>query len=90
MGMDAPSTFRTIAVWALRVILGLIFLTVGITELTGTGHTVEWFAAMGTVVPLLDWRVRYRGSCAAFCTELDARRSDPAHLFCGIGSLALP
>lgn len=43
----APGKGRTIAVWALRVVLGLIFLAVGTTKLTGTGNTVEYFAAIG-------------------------------------------
>jgi putative oxidoreductase len=38
---------RTIAIWALRVVLGLLFLFVGITKLTGTANTVEYFAAIG-------------------------------------------
>jgi putative oxidoreductase len=38
---------RSVAVWLLRVVLGFAFLGVGIMKLTGTGHTVEWFAAIG-------------------------------------------
>ena len=38
---------RTIAIWALRVVIGLVFLVVGTTKLTGTGNTVEYFAAIG-------------------------------------------
>jgi putative oxidoreductase len=44
---DEPSKWRTIAIWALRVVLGLTFLAVGTTKLTGTGQTVEYFAAIG-------------------------------------------
>ena len=44
---DVPSKWRTIAIWALRVVLGLAFLAVGTTKLTGTRQTVEYFAAIG-------------------------------------------
>jgi putative oxidoreductase len=44
---DVPGKWRTIAIGALRVLLGLIFLVVGSTKLTGTGNTVEYFAAIG-------------------------------------------
>jgi len=47
MAADVPDKWRTIAIWALRVVLGLIFLAVGTTKLTGTGNTVEYFAAIG-------------------------------------------
>ena len=47
MAADVPSKWRTIAIWALRVVLGLVFLYVGTTKLTGTGHTIEYFAAIG-------------------------------------------
>jgi putative oxidoreductase len=47
MAADAPSKWRPIAIWALRVVLGLLFLAVGSTKLTGTGNTVEYFAAIG-------------------------------------------
>jgi putative oxidoreductase len=33
--------------WGLRVILGLAFLLVGATKLTGTANTVEYFEAIG-------------------------------------------
>jgi uncharacterized membrane protein YphA (DoxX/SURF4 family) len=36
---------RIIAVWVLRVILGLASLTIGTAKLTGTLHTVETFEA---------------------------------------------
>lgn len=38
---------RTIAIWILRIVLGLLFLYLGTTKLTGTGGTVEYFAAIG-------------------------------------------
>jgi putative oxidoreductase len=44
---DVRSKWRTIAIWVLRVVLGLVFLYIGITKLTGTGNTVEYFAAIG-------------------------------------------
>jgi uncharacterized membrane protein YphA (DoxX/SURF4 family) len=47
MAADVPSKWRTIAIWALRLVLGLVFLYIGTTKLTGTGHTVEYFAAIG-------------------------------------------
>ena len=47
MPADVPSKWRTIAIWALRVVLGLTFLAVGTAKLTGTGQTVEYFAAIG-------------------------------------------
>jgi putative oxidoreductase len=47
MAADVPSKARTIAIWALRVVLGLAFLAIGTTKLTGTGHAVEYFAAIG-------------------------------------------
>ena len=47
MAADVPGKWRTIAIWALRVVLGLVFLYVGTTKLTGTGQTVEYFAAIG-------------------------------------------
>jgi len=47
MAADLPSKWRTIAIWALRVALGLAFLAIGTTKLTGTGQTIEYFAAIG-------------------------------------------
>jgi putative oxidoreductase len=38
---------RTVATWTLRVVLGLIFLEVGITKLAGTGNTIDYFEAIG-------------------------------------------
>jgi putative oxidoreductase len=38
---------RRIAIWVLRVLLGLAFLTIGIAKLTGTLHTVQTFEAFG-------------------------------------------
>jgi putative oxidoreductase len=47
MAAGAPGKGRTIAIWALRGLLGLVFLVVGTTKLTATGNTVEYFAAIG-------------------------------------------
>lgn len=47
MAADVRSKWSTIAVWTLRVVLGLVFLSVGTTKLTGTGNTVDYFAAIG-------------------------------------------
>jgi putative oxidoreductase len=47
MAAAAPGKGRTIAIWSLRVVLGLLFLIVGTTKLTGTGNTVEYFTAIG-------------------------------------------
>jgi uncharacterized membrane protein YphA (DoxX/SURF4 family) len=44
---NEPGKWRTIAAWVLRIVLGLIFLFVGTTKLTGTGNTIEYFAAIG-------------------------------------------
>jgi uncharacterized membrane protein YphA (DoxX/SURF4 family) len=44
---DVPSKWRRIAIWALRILLGLVFLYTGAAKLTGTGNTVEYFAAIG-------------------------------------------
>lgn len=41
------SKSRMIAIWALRVVLGIVFLYIGATKLTGTGNTVDYFAAIG-------------------------------------------
>jgi len=43
----AAGNAKTIAIWSLRVVLGLIFAYVGATKLTGTGNTPEYFAAIG-------------------------------------------
>jgi uncharacterized membrane protein YphA (DoxX/SURF4 family) len=47
MAGSVQSKSRTIATWALRIVLGVSFLAVGTTKLTGTGHTVEYFEAIG-------------------------------------------
>jgi uncharacterized membrane protein YphA (DoxX/SURF4 family) len=47
MAANASGKARRIAVWTLRVVLGLLFLLVGTTKLMGTGNTVEYFAAIG-------------------------------------------
>lgn len=44
---DAASNGRTIAIWVLRVVLGLTFLAVGAAKLTGAAQTVQLFAAIG-------------------------------------------
>jgi uncharacterized membrane protein YphA (DoxX/SURF4 family) len=44
---DLPDRGRAIAIWTLRIVLGLVFLAVGVRKLTGTGNTVEYFAAIG-------------------------------------------
>ena len=38
---------RRIAIWVLRVLLGLAFLTIGVAKLTGTLYTVQTFEAFG-------------------------------------------
>jgi uncharacterized membrane protein YphA (DoxX/SURF4 family) len=47
MVADVPGKWRTIATWVLRLVLGFVFLYVGTTKVTGTGHTVEYFDAIG-------------------------------------------
>ena len=47
MPANVSGKWRTIAIWALRVVLGLLFLVVGTSKLTGTGNTKEYFAAIG-------------------------------------------
>jgi uncharacterized membrane protein YphA (DoxX/SURF4 family) len=39
--------WRTIVAWVLRIILGLAFLLIGITKLTGTLHSIDYFEAIG-------------------------------------------
>ncbi len=38
---------RPIAIWVLRVFLGLVFLTIGTAKLTGSLGMVGWFAQLG-------------------------------------------
>lgn len=38
---------RLVATWVLRVLLGLVFLAIGIEKLTGTMGTVPFFDAIG-------------------------------------------
>jgi uncharacterized membrane protein YphA (DoxX/SURF4 family) len=38
---------RTITLWIFRVILGVLFLTIGSSKLTGSLGTVQYFAAIG-------------------------------------------
>jgi putative oxidoreductase len=47
MAAGVHGTWQTMAIRALRAVLVLIFLAVGITKLTGTGNTVEYFTAIG-------------------------------------------
>jgi uncharacterized membrane protein YphA (DoxX/SURF4 family) len=47
MTVRKPNKGVGIASWVLRIILGLLVLEIGITKLTGTAHTVDWFAAIG-------------------------------------------
>ena len=44
---EITGTNRRIAIWVLRVLLGLAFLTIGIAKLTGTLYTVQTFEAFG-------------------------------------------
>ena len=44
---ETASRQRLIAIWFLRVLLGLAFLTIGVAKLTGSLHTVQTFAAFG-------------------------------------------
>ena len=36
-----------VAIWILRVVLGLTCLTIGAAKLSGAAHSVEYFAAIG-------------------------------------------
>ena len=47
MATDASGGWRGPGIWALRIVLGIAFAYIGTTKLTGTGNTVEWFAAIG-------------------------------------------
>jgi putative oxidoreductase len=44
---DKPSKSRRITIWGLRLGLGVIFIIVAVSKLTGTGNTVQYFAAIG-------------------------------------------
>jgi putative oxidoreductase len=44
---STSAKWRGISAWVLRVILGLAFLLIGATKLTGTANTVEYFDAIG-------------------------------------------
>jgi len=44
---DVPGKAQMIAIWLLRAVLGLTFLTVGAAKVSGTAHSVEYFAAIG-------------------------------------------
>jgi putative oxidoreductase len=45
--MEKAGKGRLFAVWALRIILGFLFLTIGGAKLTATLQTREFFAALG-------------------------------------------
>ena len=47
MAADMPGRGTTVAIWVLRVVLGLVFLAIATEKLTGTMGTVEFFAAIG-------------------------------------------
>jgi uncharacterized membrane protein YphA (DoxX/SURF4 family) len=47
MAVESQGKWRTIAVWVLRFVLGLVFVVVGASKLTGTGNTIEYFTAIG-------------------------------------------
>jgi len=47
MPAAVPGKTRRTAAWTLRILLGLVFLAVGTTKLTGTGQTIDYFAAIG-------------------------------------------
>src|ERR1700728_770423 len=44
---SASPQWRAIVSWVLRIILGLAFLLIGVTKLTGTVHSVDYFEAIG-------------------------------------------
>jgi putative oxidoreductase len=44
---EAAHRKSLVAIWTLRVLLGLAFLTVGAAKLTGSLHTVQTFRAFG-------------------------------------------
>jgi putative oxidoreductase len=43
----SPPKGRTITIWTLRILLGVLFLAVGTSKLTGTANTIDFFAAIG-------------------------------------------
>ena len=47
MAANVASKAQTISLWVFRVVLGLLFLAIGTTKLTGTWDTVPYFAAIG-------------------------------------------
>ena len=47
MAAGGASKKRTMVLWVFRVALGLLFLAIGTTKLTGTWETVPYFAAIG-------------------------------------------
>jgi len=46
-GRGALSSPQGVAIWTLRIVLGIAFAYVSTTKLTGTGDTVPYFAAIG-------------------------------------------
>jgi putative oxidoreductase len=47
MTSQATGRTRSIITWILRVLLGLVFLAIGVEKLTGTMGTVPFFDAIG-------------------------------------------
>lgn len=47
MNLQTPGKARLIITWILRVLLGLLFLGIGIEKLTGTMGTIPFFDAIG-------------------------------------------
>lgn len=45
--MPTTAKVRTIVTWVLRVLLGIVFLGIGIEKLTGTMGTIPFFDAIG-------------------------------------------
>jgi uncharacterized membrane protein YphA (DoxX/SURF4 family) len=44
---DARGKGQQIALWVFRAVLGLLFLAIGTSKLTGTLGTVQYFTAIG-------------------------------------------
>ena len=47
MAGEVVSSERAIAIWVLRVFLGLVFLGIGVAKLIGVWQLVQFFAAIG-------------------------------------------
>jgi hypothetical protein len=75
-----------------RVVLGLLFLAIGATKLTGTGGTVPYFAAIGwgQWFRYLTGFLDVHRSCVAFCAAVDLLRSLDHHLHRGNGKFNRP